>query len=86
MEILKSIRTWKPGNIRKSKSLQPNQQHKLNNYGGDGVGDHPEAVVDVMGNHPEHQNGSPALGAAGGGTINTNFTFINQSFCNEKKV
>ena len=79
MEILKSIRTWKPGNIRKSKSLQPNQQHKLNNYGSDGVGDHPEVVVDVMGNHPEHQNGSPALGAAGGGQSTPTLLF--QSFC-----
>ena len=32
MDIIKSIRTWKPSNLRKSKSLQPNQQHKLNNY------------------------------------------------------
>ena len=76
MEILKSIRTWKPGNIRKSKSLQPNQQHKLNNYG-DGPGGHQEVVMDVMGNHPEHQNGSPALGAAGGTiTPTTHFPYF----------
>ena len=40
MDILKSkIRTWRPGGgnavFRKSKSLQPNQQHKLNNFGDD---------------------------------------------------